>query len=141
MIKIKKIALVLSILLVFSITVGAVELGLEQYWNGDTKLRLDANYVNFAIPIEDDVDSFEAGLKIPTTLRESYIVSKLRFIEDGDSWKFGKLKAGVGYPLSLGNWIIRGEFVALSPVWSNVKKWTFQPSLTFGFNFDLLTAE
>ena len=134
MIKIKKIALVLSILLVFSVTVGAVELGLEQYWNGDTKLRLDANYANFAIPIKDDVDSFEAGLKVPTTLRESYIVSKLRF-EEGSNWEFDKLKVGVGYPLRLGNWIIRGEFVALPPAWN------FQPSLTFSFNFDLLKIE
>ncbi len=138
--KIKKIALILSILLIISVTVGATELGLEQYWNGNTKLRLDANYANFAIPLESSIDSFEAGLKIPTTLSDSYLITKLRF-KEYTNWKFEEFKAGAGYPLKLGNWTIRGEFVAVSPEWSNVAEWKFQPSLTFGFNFSLLKTE
>lgn len=125
------------------ISVGAVgaELGLEQYWEETTMLRLDANYANFAIPLQGDIESFEVGLKIPTTLKDSYLVTKLGFIEGDPNWGFGPFKVGAGYPLELGNWTIRGEFVALSPQWSNVSAWEFQPSLTFGFNFNLLESE
>lgn len=136
----KKVLVVALVLMLASgITAFGVELGLEQYWEGTTKLRLDANYANFSIPINDNIESFEAGLKIPTTLKESYLITKMRFTEI-NNWKFNQFKAGVGYPLKLGNWTIRGEFVALNPEWAGVSGWEFQPSLTFGFNFDLFSV-
>lgn len=135
----KVLVVALALILVGGMTAFGVELGLEQEWAGTTSLRLDADYALFAIPLEDQVTNFEAGLKIPTTLSDSYLAVKMHF-SGGNKWKFKELKAGVGYPLKLGNWTIRGEFVAVSPKWSTVSEWTFEPSLTFGFNFDLFST-
>jgi len=132
----KQLAIALSVLLIFSLPIMATELGLEQAWDGTTSLRLDANYAVFSVPLTDNITSFEAGLKIPTTLADSYLVAKANFTGTG-KWKFNEFKAGAGYPLKLGNWTIRGELVAVSPKWKKVKSWTFEPSLTFGFNFNL----
>jgi len=133
----KKI-LILTLILTLTIGLSAVatELGLEQAWNGQTSLRLDADYALFSIPLTETVQHFEVGLKIPTTLADSYLVAKANFA-GAQEWEFNEFKAGVGYPLKLGNWTIRGEFVAISPEWSTVTDWTFEPSLTFGFNFNL----
>jgi len=132
----RKLAIILSLILIVSLPAMSAELGLEQAWNGTTSLRLDADYAVFSVPLTDTVQHFEAGLKVPTTLADSYLVAKANFA-GGNEWHFNEFKAGVGYPLMLGNWTIRGEFVAISPEWSTVTDWTFEPSLTFGFNFNL----
>ncbi len=134
----KLIALTLALVLAFGVVGTATELGLEQAWDGVTSLRLDANYAMFSIPLTETVQHFEVGLKIPTTLANSYLVGKANFA-GAQKWEFNEFKAGVGYPLQLGNWMIRGEFTAISPQWSKVTEWTFEPSLTFGFKFDLLS--
>jgi hypothetical protein len=116
------------------------ELGLEQAWDGTASLRLDANYALFSVPLAGTVQNFEMGLKLPTTLADSYLVTKANFA-GGNKWEFNEFKAGVGYPLRLDNWVIRGEFVAISPQWSNVAEWKFEPNLIFGFNFNLFDGE
>jgi len=133
----KFVALTMALVLVAGFSAMATELGLEQAWDGTTSLRLDADYAVFTVPLIDTVRTFEAGLKIPTTLADSYLVAKANFKTWGNKWKFNEFKAGAGYPLELGNWTIRGEFVAISPKWSNAPNWKLEPSLTFGFNFNL----
>jgi len=132
----KLLALTMVLVLAAGVAAYAAELGLEQAWDGQTSLRLDADYALFSIPLTETVQHFEVGLKISTTLSDSYLVAKANFGGE-DEWEFNEFKAGIGYPLKLGNWTIRGEFVAISPEWSSVTDWKFEPSLTFGFNFNL----
>lgn len=132
----KTLILTLILTMAVGLTMTATELGLEQAWDGQTSLRLDANYALFSIPLTETMQHFEAGLKVPTTLANSYLAAKVNFAGTQE-WEFNEFKAGIGYPLELGNWTIRGEFVAISPEWSTVTDWAFEPSLTFGFNFNL----
>lgn len=144
----KLLPLFLSILLILSVGTMALaetDFGLNQDYAGTSYLRLDTEVFAFQVPLQDRLEQFKLGAKIPVGFFDLYGVGYLNASYDvyPDKFTLDPMDLGLGYPLRLGNFplTIRSELLVSSPVWSDTSSYQIKPYLGLQFRFSGLGGE
>lgn len=118
-----------------------VDLGIAQDM-ANNSLRMDAANFVFEVPLQGSVSQFSAGATIPTTFWNMYGVALMDFSkeasDDGEKLAYEKLNVGLGYPIEFGDFVLKGELLASSPMWTQFEEWEFRPVVSLQFSFGAL---
>jgi len=122
------------ILLVGFVGFASTDIGFIQDTQ-QTKFRFDYKNFLFEIPIKDTINEFSVGGKVPVDLGNSYGIVKLN-LKGKNLMDFDSMGFGLGYPIKVANFKIRGEMFVSAPKWQEFKTWRFTPSIGIQFSLN-----